>query len=354
MAVSALLLAHAVPNSLLGPVAGTLADRVDQRLVLVGADIGRAFVFVAIAALLPPFASLIALVVLAAIFESGFRPAGRSVIPALVGPDDLVPANAWLVTALNAGAAVGPLVGGVLVASIGVSGALYVNAVTFVASAAFLVTLPAMRPEPVEGDQLGFIATIREGISFARTDPTMRAIVIGLVLGVAAGGLDNVALVFMATRVFDVGATGYGLLASAFGVGMIAVSLMLVRRNWMSAAGLFALGWFGTAVGNFGVGLAPVVGIAIVAQLIGGAGNGVGLVGGDTLIQQRVPRAMLGRAFGITGSAPFIGMLIAYGAGGFLVDAFGARTTFMISGTATAVIAIGVALMLRKAERAAR
>ena len=350
VAVSALLLAHALPSSLLGPIAGAVADRVDQRSLMIGADLGRAAIFVVMAATLPPFAVLLVLMVLTAIFEIVFRPAGRSAVPALVAREQLMTANAWLGSALNAGVAVGPLIGGFLVAAIGVSGALFVNAGSFLLSAAFLVGLPKLKPEEPEGERLGIFAATREGMTFVRRDPIMRAVIIGLVLGVAAGGLDNVALVFMATRVFDAGPAGFGLLESAFGIGMIVASLLLVKKQMMTAAGLFALGWFGTAVGNFGVGLAPVFAIAAMAQLLGGAGNGLSIVGGDTLIQENVPKHMMGRAFGVTGSAPFVGSLIAYGSGGFLVDAFGARATFLISGTVTTVVAIAVAVILKRAQ----
>ena len=352
VAVSALLLAHAVPNSLLGPIAGTIADRVDQRLLMVGADVGRALVFVVIAATLPPFPVLIALMVTVAVLETVFRPAGRSTIPTLVGQDQLMTANAWMVSALNAGAALGPLIGGVLVAAIGFSGALYANAASFLVSAAFLVGLPRIRAEEEnEGERLGFFATAREGVAFATRDRMMRAVIVGMILGVAAAGLDNVALVFMATRVFDAGPAGFGALESAFGIGMIVASLLLVKRQPFTSTALFALGWFGTALGNFGVGVAPVISLALMAQFAGGAGNGLCLVGGDTLIQERVPKHMLGRALGVTGSAPFIGMLIAYGSGGFLVDSFGARRTFLISGTASAIVAVVVAVMLKRAGR---
>lgn len=313
-------------------------------------DLGRAVLFIVIAATLPPFPVLVGLMTIAAILEAGFRPAGRSAIPALVSRSDLMSANAWLASALNAGFAVGPIIGGVLVAGIGVSGALYVNAATFVVSALLVLQLPRIKPEEIEADRAGFFVTVREGLAFARRDPVMRAVFIGLGLGVAAAGLDNVALVFMATRVFDAGPTGFGILESAFGIGMIAASLLLVRRTRIPAGAFFALGWFATAIGAFAVGVAPMISVAVLGQLIGGAGNGVELVGGDTMVQEHVPEAMRGRAIGIAGSAPFLGSLVAFTVGGFLVDSVGARTTFIISGVATAVVAIVVALMLKGAR----
>jgi len=347
VAVSALLLAHALPNGLLGPVAGAIADRIEQRTLMIVADVGRAVLFLVMAATLPPFVALVSLFAVASVLEVGFRPAGRSVIPALVERDDLMTANAWLVTAGNLGSAIGPLIGGVLVAAVGVSGALGVNAISFLASAGLLLGLPALRVAEPETERIGLLAATREGLRFARRDRVMRGVIVGLVLGAATAALDNVALVFMATRVFDSGPTGFGMLESVFGIGMILASAIFIKRRKISPAAVFTLGWLGTAIGNFGVGLAPTIAAAGAAQLIGGAGNGAGLVGGDTLIQRSVPKQMLGRALGASGSAPFIGMLIAYAAGGLLVDTFGARETFLISGVATTLVATFVWSLLR-------
>lgn len=349
VAVSAFLISYSLPQ-LLGPIAGALADRVDQRTLMIGSDVGRFGLFVALAMTLPSFPFLLGIAVVDGSLATAFRPAGRSAIPALVERHELVTANAWLVTAMNVGMTAGPLLGGLLVLVLGVPGALMANAMTFLVSAVFLTRLPALPPDVTEVDQPSFFSTVREGLAFARRDRLMRAVLIGLVLGVAAGALDNVALVFMATRVFDAGPAGYGVLASSFGVGMVISTLLLVRRHSFAPTALFIAGWFGTAFGNFGVGLASVVPLAVVAQLIGGAGNGIGLVGGDTLIQEHVPRAMRGRAIGIAGTAPVIGMLIADASGGFLVDAFGARTTFLISGVATSVVALLIWRILKRAD----
>ena len=350
VAVSALLLAHSIPNSLLGPIAGTIADRIDQRTLMIATDLGRAVLFVVIAATMPAFPVLVGLMVIVAILETGFRPAGRSAIPALVGRSDLMTANAWLVTALNAGFATGPLIGGLLVAWVGVPGALYANAATFVLSAVLLIRLPHLRSdEDPDEERLSFFATVREGLAFARRHAITRAVVIGLVVGVAAAGLDNVALVFLATREFAAGPAGFGLLESAFGIGMIASSLWLVRKTDLTAGALFVIGWFGTGLSAISVGLSPIFALAVVAHLIGGSGNAVTLVGSDTLIQQNVPKAMLGRAFGITQSAPFVGSLVAFGIGGVLVDTFGARVTFLVSGIVTLFVSIFVMFLLRAA-----
>ncbi|MGZ8651570.1 MAG: MFS transporter, partial [Actinomycetota bacterium] len=74
-------------------------------------------------------------------------------------------------------------------------------------------------------------------------------------------------------------------------------------------------------MGTLLAGLAPLIWLAAMTQTIGGAGNGADNVASDTLIQRSVPRDMLGRVFGVTSTAAFVGSGIAYAAGGPLLDA---------------------------------
>ena len=117
VAVSALLLAATVPT-LLGPLAGALVDRVEQRRLMLGAQAGQALLYGAMAAVLPPFPVLLVLVAAASLLATVFAPAGRSVVPSLVPPTDLVRANSWMGMALTFQGTIGPAVGGVLFAAV--------------------------------------------------------------------------------------------------------------------------------------------------------------------------------------------------------------------------------------------
>ncbi len=288
------------------------------------------------------------LIAIASTLDTAFMPAGRGAVPALVDDADLVSANAWLGTALNMQVALGPLLGGVLVASLGVRGALAVDAASFVVSGVLLLGVPRLPPGE-DREREPFRRELHAGLAFARRHRVARAVVVTLFLGVAFAGVDNVALVFLAREVLGAGSTGYGVVASAFGVGMLAASAVLSGRIQRSTPRhLFIGGWALTAAGTLLTAVAPAVWLAAAAQAIGGAGNGVDNVASDTLLQRSVPRAMLGRVFGLSSTAAFVGGGLAYAAGGPLLDATSPRVVFLIGAAGTiGVVALAAKLLPR-------
>jgi MFS family permease len=329
-AVGALLLAQALPH-LVGPIAGVVADRTDQRRLMIGCDVGRMVVFATAAWLVPALPGLLVLVATASILDTVFAPAGRSVVPVLVDEDDLLSANAWLGTALNMQVAVGPLLGGLLVATLGVRGALAADAASFLLSAVVLLGVPRLPPRTARSERSSFLAETREGLAYIRRHPVARAVVVTLFLGVAFAGVDNVALVFLSRDVLGAGPVGYGVIAGAFGVGMLVASIALSGGRSRSPRTLFIGGWILTAAGTLLTGSSPVVWLAAMAQATGGLGNGADNVASDTLIQRSVPREMLGRVFGVTSTAAFVGGGIAYAVGGPLLDATSPRFVFLVA-----------------------
>jgi MFS family permease len=344
-AVGALLLAQALPH-LLGPMAGVIADRTDQRRLMIACNVGNGVVFGIAAWFLPTLPGLLVLVATSSLLDTIFGPAGRSAIPALVDEGDLLSANAWLGTALNMQVAIGPLLGGLLVATLGTRGALAADAASFLLSAALLLRVQRLPPDRSRSERSSFLADTREGLAYVRRRPVARAVVITLFLGVAFAGIDNVALVFLSRDVLGAGALGFGVVAAAFGMGMLAASIALSGGRSRSPRTLFIGGWLLTAAGTLLTGLAPAVWLAAIAQAIGGAGNGADNVASDTLIQRSVPREMLGRVFGVTSTAAFVGGGIAYAAGGPLLDATSPRFVFLVAGVGVLAVVVLARVML--------
>jgi MFS family permease len=333
-AVGGLLLAMSLPR-VIGPMAGALADRMDRRTLMVACDLGQAAVFALIALVLPPYPVLLVLVVISATLTTAFEPASRSAMPALVESRDLPSANALLGTAFNLQIAVGPLLGGALVSGLGVRGAISANALSFMISAAFLLRLPPQIPT-VEGERERLLADTKAGLAFVRGHAVAKAIVVTLFVGVSFAALDNVALVFLARDSLRASEFGFGALNASFGIGMILASLLMLRFAMrVPPRALFLAGWAISAAGTLATGLAPVLLIAIGFQVLAGSGNGLDNIARDTLIQRTVPGAMLGRVYGLTGTAAFLSSGLAYAAGGVLLDFMSARTVFVIAGAGT-------------------
>jgi len=346
-AVGLLLIAGTAPR-LLGPVLGTLADRFDQRRIIVVCDIGQALLYVAIAAFAPPLPVLLALVTAAATAATTFTPAGRSLLPRLVGRDRLGAANAQLAVGVNIGFAAGPALGGLLLAAAGLPVTLLVDAATFVVSAA-LVGGVRQLSGPAAAPGRRFAAILRDGMTTVRGNPVVRAVSTGFLVMVTFAALDNVALVPFGRDDLGASAFAIGLLGSLYGIGMVAGPMLIARAgraDLVLYAAFVALG-----VGTLLTGVSPVIALALAGQALAGAGAGWHNVAADTLIQQNVPADRLGTVFGTVYMFPYAAEVIAYAAGASLLTAVGPRGVLFVSGLGILATLAMVAPMLARARR---
>jgi MFS family permease len=331
--VSLVLLCNVAPR-LLGPLAGALADRFDQRRLLAGCETGQGIVFAVIAAVRPPLAGLLPLVAAAGLLATLFSPSGKSSVPRLAPPEALGSANALLGAAFNLQVVAGPAIGGVLAGLAGTTAAFAVNSGSFFASALLLTRLGPLPPR--RSGPAARPAMLREtwaGLRHAAATPVLRALVTSTLVFVSFAAMDNVALVFLVRRALHGSGSQYGMLVAAFGAGMMAASAYLsVRADRRRAATWLLAGIGAGAAGTVATGLAPTAWAAGLALAVAGAGNTADLVASDTLVQQTVPAGMLGRAFGAVGAAAQLASGIAYVVGGPLVAAVGPRAALLTAG----------------------
>ena len=107
------------------------------------------------------------------------------------------------------------------------------------------------------------------------------------------------------------------------------------RLGGRSPVAMLLVGTIATGAGTVATGLAPVLAVAVVTQLVAGAGNATENIGYDTVVQNVVPRELLGRVFGTVGTAAQLGSAVAYAGGGPLVSLVGPRAVFAIGGAGT-------------------
>jgi hypothetical protein len=153
---------------------------------------------------------------------------------------------------------------------------------------------------------------------------------------------------FFVKDVLHAGDAGYGLLLSGWTLGMVAGAVALARRvpsHMLAVAALAAVAVQGAGIA--GAALGNVLAVAFAGFAVGGVAHGLKNVVLRTLIHERVPEALRGRAFAAYNAARNAAELGALAAGGVLVGAIGAREALLLSGAVP--LAIGVAALLSAA-----
>jgi MFS family permease len=344
-AVGGALVARLLPT-IASPLAGVLADRVDRRVVLVASDLARAVLVLGLV-FARDLATIYVLVFLMGLARTVFNPTVRAAFPSVVGGGDLTRANALIGGTFSTSIMVGPALGGLLVASIGVDAAFLADAVTYLISAILLSTVPLSRPQRESEEGAGFVRELRSGFGYLIGTPIPLAIVLGAFLTILTINATVPAEVFLAKETFGAGDAGYGLLVSLWGGGMVLGSAMMgVLGDRINLVLLYFLSIFVGASALVGTGLAPVFVLALGALTVEGAATGIDNVTTDTILQKRVPEAFLGRVFSIRFLGYSAGEALAYPAGGLLVDAVGPRSTYILAGIATAAAGLLVLLAM--------
>lgn len=354
LAVALLLLVGDFAPALLSPLAGALADRFDLRRVMIASEIVQGGLILAIALTLPPLPVLLVLVALRAAAGQVFLPASRAAVPALVSDEHLPAANSLLGFGANAGEALGPLVAAALVGVVGVPGVLLVDAATFGVAAVLLLAVPALRPGVAEHEPL--LRSARVGLRFIWSRGPVRVVVLGFCAVVACNGVDDVALVFLATDTLRAGDAAVALLLAAVGIGLFAGYALLAGLSArVPMAVLLIAGFAVSSVGNLLNGLASAVAAAFAVQAVRGLGIAAMDVATNTLLPRLVPAAMLGRVFGNLYGAVGVAAALSYVGGSVLLDRTSAPVTLVLAGglgtLATAVAAVALRRSLRRNPR---
>jgi MFS family permease len=348
LAVALLLLAGDFAPALLGPLTGTVADRLDRKRVMVGSELVQGFLVAAIALWLPSLPLLLVLVGLRAVAGQVFQPASRAAVPAVVPARDLGRANAAIGVATNGGETLGPLTAALLLPVLEVRGVLLVDAASFLVSAVLLGFLPAL---PRTGsDRTGsFLADARTGLGYLRGEATVRAVTVGYFAVVACNGIDDVALVFLATDTLGAGDAAVGLLLGAVGIGLLVGYTLLARaRARVPMTVLLLAGFAVSSAGNLLTGLAWAVAAAFGVQAVRGLGIAAMDVAATTLLQRIVPPSLHGRVFGSLYGAIGVAAALAYLLGGLLLDRTTPRVAFVAAGAAGLLATAATALAFRR------
>jgi DHA3 family macrolide efflux protein-like MFS transporter len=346
--VSALLIADFLPAIALGLTTGPLVDRLSRRRVMVSADLVRFLVFCAL-----PFAqSATQIVALAAVagFATGFfRPAVYAGLPNLVEDSELPSAQGLLQAADAMTTVLGPLAGGVLVATTSPDWAYGINAITFLLSAALILRIPAHLLQMAQATTEGHWRDVAEGLALIRGSRALLTVLIAWNVSMLGNAGVNVAEVALAKVSFHAGDFGFGLMLASAGFGLVFGSLTvgsLVERRQLARIYVSGLGMMAVGIGAAAV--APNVWVAAVCVVVSGAGNGIALVCNALLVQRGAPDRLRGRVFTVLMSSNYAVLGLGMAVAGPLTDQVGARWVWGGSACLTAFAAfVGYTLARR-------
>ena len=337
LAVGLLAFCRFIPFTVLGLFAGVVADRFDnRRLVIVTQATSMAFsALLAVLVLTgpPPLWLIYVLAVLSSTALVFDAPGRHALTFQLVGREELSNAVSLNASLFNASRVVGPALAGVLIAAFGVGVCFAINAVSFLA---VLASLLLMRPAELvplvrEGLPPTLMRGIREGLSYVRHTPQAR-LVLAIVTVVSTLGFNfHVILPLLASETLDTGPRVFGILSAFFGGGALTGALLsaaLGRASWkvlVAGTGGFSLSLLA---------LAPVTTVWPAAVLLFATGACFSLwtANANTILQLGAPDQLRGRVVSIylwafAGLAPVGGLL----AGG-LTEVGGTALSFTVAG----------------------
>jgi MFS family permease len=348
--VSLLFIVTFLPSVVVGLAAGPLVDRLLRRRLIVNADLVRLAVFVALVFVHTPVA-IIVLAAIAGTANSFFRPAVLAGVPNLVAEEELAHGTSVLQATDWAAAAIGPVLGGVIVGAWGAHVVYWINASTFLFSALLLLRIPAQLLQSEQAITRGHWRDLVDGMSAFRRSRPLQTVLFAFAFAMFAVGLNNVAEIFLAEDALHRGAFGYGLLWTATGIGLVIGSVIsgsLVERREMRV--VYPLVFLPWAAGLLCAGIAPDLWVAALAMVLAGFGNGLAFPLTVLIVQRNSTDRLRGRVFTVIISAHNAVLGVSMVAAGALTEIVGPRWTYGLA-SALLVLASATAFVLFRARQ---
>jgi len=359
-ALTSLLTATAAaPYLVFGLFAGAMADRSDRRRLMVAMDLVNAVLLatIPIAALFgrPAPWQLLAVAWAAASVGVWFDAANFGALPTLVRPDQLVEANSRVWSASTAVQIGMPAAAGVLIAAIGASGSVALDAVSFAASALLVLTivrpLNAQRERPPSGSR-NLLADVKAGLRFLFTEPTIRLFTaLGAVNGFCGGAVIGLLVVYADLR-FGIGAgdSRLGILFAAGGVGSLLATLLLPRLSrTFPPERLTITGLYLGGAALVAVALAPTWWLAAILLAAWGISSMIVIVNGISVRMIRTPEPLQGRVNVVGRMLTFgVGQPLGAVAAGVLAERLPVAATLLLCAVPIALAAVAGTVVVRR------
>ncbi len=335
MALGLVAFASYFPMILVGLFAGAVVDRVDRRRLIVVAQTLLMLSAFVLAGLTWAGAVKVEYVIFLAAFNglvSSFDMPGRQAfVVEMVGREDLPNAIAMNSMIFNGARMVGPAVAGILIAVIGVTGCFFLNGVSYLAVIWSLLEMELPR-HVVAAAAGSMIRRVREGLHYVWHHAPSLYLMILVAINSGFGMQYTVLIPVFAKNLLHSGASGYGFLMAAQGLGAVAGAVAMNSRAATPRAlrQNLVFGLFCTAAAIFLFGISPSMPLSLLAQMFIGAGLMHHMVTTNTMLQLFVSDELRGRVMSLytlsfIGTAPLGSLEV-----GFVGDRFSPRIAVVV------------------------
>ena len=354
-AVATTAVAVALPQLLFGLFAGVLVDRWDRRRVMIASDLARSFLVLGFLAVSSPDRMWLLYVVAFVQASIGTldNPARSSVVPQIVGTDDLLAANSFFQSTMIIVGLGGTATAGVIAGVFDtLAPAFIIDAASFALSAA-LVTRLTIEGRPARAATTGTVTSsmwsdLSGGIRLITSSPMLRTVVITAGVVMLGLGAVNVLLVPFIVDDLAVPETWFGLLEAAqvtsmvLAGGLVAAAARRIRPGRLLVVGL--------------TGVALVVAVMSLAQSVWHMIGLLFAVGWfvtptqaaiSTIVQTEVPLESLGRVSSSLGTISTTAQVASMALSGVAAAAYGVRSVFVIAGLIV-LVAGAVSLIVQR------
>ena len=339
--VGIVALSAALPTIILSLPAGSLADRFDNRRMIILSNALSGIAYLLLALLVTTDLVELWMVVVWSLVTGALAalvaPAQQAILPQLINMRAIASAVALNGMVWNSMRIIGPAVAGVIIAVIGIGQAFFVTTVGYAIASILLFLL---KPKPRTFNPRAGEGGVMEGVRFIFGNRLFLA-VIGLSFFTSVfGGSYQVLLVYFATDILEVGGLGFGLLEGAAGVGAILGTLSIIKIGVGRHRGFVIIGGaasFGICVALFAA--SKFMPLSMAALFAAGISSGIYLNVGMTALQMEVPDELRGRVMGIWSMTWFLASIGGFFAG-VAAEVIGIPMTVAVGGLAVTGFAV--------------
>lgn len=246
--------------------------------------------------------------------------------------------NALINLGVMVAVAGGPAIAGLVAASDGAADALRIDAGTFVLAA--LIITSARHLEIHTDREAGFRGRLRAGLGTLRTHPTVTRLLIAVSLVIGLGAIALPIEVVFAKDTLHTGDTGYGLLLTSWGVGMIFGGFGFAVAKDVLLMPMLAVSTLLEALGYGGMAVAPTLTLACLFSFVGGIGNSAAWVAARTALQERIPLSRQAAVMAVLESANQVMPALGFIVGGALTALTSPRVAYAVSAAGVAAVVV--------------